>query len=163
MAEAAENIDLNEEIKNDNRIVAGWLLHYHQRRRDYENARENIIHSTPRPEGPSGGQTFAISDATGRKGQDLAALHETEKWLALVEEVERRLPWKMRILLRLKQKYRIGVRGRPVRFYIALELSEEISRRTGKDRSIGPDTVDKWWGSVVDYAVRLAAKRGLLK
>lgn len=162
MIQAMENISLGDEIKNDNKIVSGWLLYYHERRRHYESRREDIIHSTPRPEGPSGGQTFAVSDATGRKGQKLADLQETEKWLALIEEVERRLPWKMQILLRLKQKHRIGARGRPVRWIIALELSEEVSRKIKKDYSIGPDSVDEWWHKLIEYAARMAAKRGLL-
>jgi hypothetical protein len=152
---------LDKEAREDNRIVAGWLLYYHERKRDYENRREAILHSTPRPYEVSGGTNY-ISDATGRKGQKLADLREIEEWLALVEEVERRLPWKMQILLRLKRTYKRGARGRPVRWIIALKLSEEISERTRKDYSIGPDAVDEWWQKVVEYGARLAAKRGLL-
>ena len=152
--------NLTAEVKEDNRIVAGWLLYYHERKRDYNNRREAILHSTPRPE--AGGITNSISDTTGRKGQKLADLRETEEWLSLVEEVDRRLPWKMQVLLRLKRAHKRGVRGRPVRWIIALELSEEVSRRMRKDYSIGPDTVDEWWNRIIEYAARLAGKRGLL-
>lgn len=150
---------LEVEIKNDNRVVSGWLLHYHERKRDYEQRREDILNSSPQPQHVPG-RAFT-SDTTGRKGEKLADL-EAGRWLALVEEVSRRLPWKMQILLRLKQRYRIGVRGRPVRWLIALELSEEVSRRLKKDYSVGPDTIDDWWGRVVEYAARVAGKKGLL-
>ena len=86
-----------------------------------------------------------------------------EEWLNLCEEIEKRLPWKMQILLRLKRKYKVGVKGRPVRWLIALELSEVVSRELGKDWCIGMDSVDKWWQRVVTYGVILAAKRGLVK
>jgi len=141
--------DLEKEIKEDNRVVAGWLLFYHERKKEYER----------RPQ-QAPGRAY-VSDPTAGKGGKLADL-EAGAWLALVEEVERRLPWKMQILLRLKQKHRIGVRGRPVRWIIALELSEEVSGRLKKDYSVGPDTIDDWWKKVVEYAARVAGKKGLL-
>lgn len=154
---------LDAEAREDNKIVAGWLLYYNERCQWYERRREEILQSC----GPClsevlPGRGNAVSDPTGRKVDRLASLEETEKWLAFVEEVERRLPWKMQILLRLKRVYRIGTRGRPVRWRIALELSEEISRKIGKDYSVGPEMVDRWWQRILDYAARLAAKRGLL-
>jgi len=103
-----------------------------------------------------------VGDTTGRKGQKLADLGANEQWFCLIGEVEKRLPWKLQILLRLKRQYRIGVRGRPVRMWIALDLSEEVSRAIKKDYSIGPEYVDKLWMQVVEYAARLAAKKGLL-
>jgi hypothetical protein len=156
-----EPLTLDREVKEDNRKVAAWLLHYPERKREYEQRRELILHSSPAPANgmPRGRR---VSDHTGLKGRKLAELKSTERWLALVEEVAERLPWKMQILLRLKREFRIGVKGRPVRLWIALELSEEISERMGKDYSIGPDTVDEWWNRLIGYAARLAAKRGLL-
>ncbi|MFA5307834.1 MAG: hypothetical protein WC365_10355, partial [Candidatus Babeliales bacterium] len=83
-------------------------------------------------------------------------------WLALVEEVEKRLPWKMQIILRLKRKYKRGVRGRPTNWLVALEYSEEVSKRIRKDYAVGPEAVRNWWDLIIEYAARLSAKRGLL-
>lgn len=161
MAREELPVSLNDEMKNDNRLVASWLLLYHERKSNYELSRESILHSSPSP--PDGmPRGFETSDPTENKGGRLADLREDERWLVLVEEVEKRLPWKMQILLRLKQKHRVGTRGRPVRWIIALELSEEVSRRTKKDYSIGPDSIDEWWNRLVEYGARLAGKRGLL-
>lgn len=154
--------NLVREIKEDNRVVAGWLLYYHERKKEYEQRREEILESSPPtiPDSPiRGTQT---GDSTGSKGGRLADLDAGE-WLKLVEDVEKGLPWKMQIVLRLKREFRHGVRGRPVRWRIALELSEEVSRRIGKDYSVGPEQVDQWWRRIVEYAARAAGKRGLLK
>jgi hypothetical protein len=150
---------LTAEVKEDKRQVAGWLLYYYERRKEYEQRRQDIIHSTSRPEGPQG---TSVSDTTGRKGQKLGDLKNTSDWLALVEEVEKRLPWKMQIILRLKRKYKRGVRGRPTNWLVALEYSEEISRIRKFDYAVGPDMVRKWWYQIIEYAARLSAKRGLL-
>ncbi len=154
---------LDQEVKKDNKVVSGWLLYYHERKQSYNQRREAILYGSARPKDSGVPGSPYISDTTARKAEKLATLdEETGVWLVLVEEVQRRLPWKLQILLRLKQKYRTGVRGRPVRWIIALELSEEVSRRTRKDYSVGPDAVDEWWNKVVDYAGRLAAKKKLL-
>lgn len=152
---------LDRECREDNKKVAGWLLWYPERKREHEQRREAILYASPGPpDGMPRGSDFG--DTTGRKGQKLGDLQSDERWLCLVGEVEQRLPWKMQILLRLKRRHRIGVRGRPVRWRIALELSEEISQRIDRDYSVGPEMVDKWWAQVVEYAARLAAKKGLL-
>lgn len=154
-------VTLDKEAQEDNKKVATWLIWYRERKKEYEVKREFILHSSPAP-GDGMPRGSNVGDTTGRKGQKLAEHQLTEQWLCLIREVEQRLPWKMQILLRLKREHRIGVKGRPVRWRIALELSEEISQRIQRDYSIGPDTVDDWWQKVVEYAARLAGKKGLL-
>lgn len=73
MGETAEVLTLDKEIKDDNKIVVGWLLWYYERRQDYINRRTELIHSTPRPEGTNGGQPFRIFDSTAQKGVNLPA------------------------------------------------------------------------------------------
>lgn len=165
MAETAE-VTLDKEIKDDNRIVAGWLLWYHERRHEYLNRRTELIHSTPRPEGPNGGQTFRISDSTGQKGSKLADLEKTEQWLGLVAEVEQRLPWKMQIFLRLRREYRYA-RGRKgwtaaVQWKFAQEVADRVGKRPEDTWVESRETFSRWWDKIVDYTARLAAKRGLL-
>jgi len=154
---------LDKEVARDRRMVADWLLWYEERKQEYEELREEILESSPAPLHDRVPVKGKISDITGQKGSMLGDKGKIEEWLNLCEEIEKRLPWKMQILLRLKRKYKVGVKGRPVRWLIALELSEEISRKIGKEWYIGEDGVDKWWQRVVTYGVILAAKRGLVK
>lgn len=154
---------LDKEIAMDRREVAGWLLWYEERKQEHEERREEILESSPLPFSEVVQVQSGVSDITGKKGAQLGDLQEGERWLALAEETERRLPWKMQILLKLKRKYKVGTKGRPVRWLIALELSEEVSKRLNKDWCIGVDSADRWWQNIVTYAVILAAKRGLIK
>ena len=159
MTELQTSLDV--EARNDNKKVEGWLIWKNERKREYELKREAIMHSSPPP--PDGQpRGLNIGDSTGRKGRKLAMMQQTEQWICLVEEVEQRLPMNLRLLLKLKQEYKIGVRGRPIRWEIAWELSKQLSAIQKKDRSISPDTVDEWWERVVEYTVRLAAKKNLL-
>ncbi len=154
---------LDKEVARDRRIVAGWLLWYEERKQQYEEMREEMLHSSPPPLSEVVPVQGGISDTTGQKGTQLGDLQEAERWLALAEEVEQRIPWKMQILLELKRKYKVGVKGRPVRWLIAVELSKEVSRRLNKDWCVGVDSVDKWWQRIVGYGTILAAKKGLVK
>ena len=160
-------ISLSEEKARDNRIVSGWLLNYHERKKQYEQKREEILHSSTNStyrETP--GRTTAITDTTARKGQELARLKNTEQWLDLVEELERRLPRKMKIILRLRRECKLSSRKRGYWiFYVQRKYVEEIAaatRRKEEDVWIGEHAIQKWWERILEYAARLAGKRGLL-
>lgn len=154
---------LDKEIRADRRVVAGWLLWCNEREQQYRERREEILHSSPPPLSSRLPVQLGPGDTTGKKGSALADIAQAEKWIELVREVEARLPWKMQLLLALKRKYRHGgTKGRPVRWRIALELSEEVSRRLRKDWYIGEKQVDRWWQRILDYTVILAAKRGVI-
>jgi len=99
---------------------------------------------------------------TQSRAHRLLTLDDQSKWIALIEDVEARLPQNLQLLLKYKREYKFGAKGRPVRWRIALELSEAISHRKRKDYSIGPDAVDEWWRRLVSYTVVLAAKKKLL-
>lgn len=155
------------EMREDNTTVSAWLLYYPERREEYLRRREEIIHSsTPRlPEGVPGGKNIA-GDPTGRKGQKLADLQEIERWLELVEEVERRLPWKMQVFLNLRREYR-HARGRQGwTAAVQWRFSQEVAERLGKKQEDAwvesRNTFTRWWDRIVEYTVRLAAKNGLL-
>lgn len=162
---------LDSEIKKDNKIVAGWLLYYHERKIDYEQQREFILHSSgPCLSDVIPGGTNITSDTTGRKGQKLGDLQDTEKWLALVEEVERRLPWKLQKFLLLRREYRHSPKrgpGRPSWVpVVQRRYAEELAKHLGKAEEDvwinSPNTFHEWWDRIVDYTARLAGKRGLL-
>lgn len=152
-----------EEMKQENRVVTGWLLYYPERKQSYDERRDDIIHGSSRPRLSEAPGNAYISDTTGRKGDKLATMDERDgAWLKLMEDVYPRLPWKMRLLVDLKRKHKIGVKGRPTNWVVALEFSEGVSRKTGKDYTAGAETIRHWWDMVVEYAAREAAKRGLL-
>lgn len=160
---------LDCEIREDNKIVAGWLLYYQERKKNYFNRRSEIIHSTaPRPQGNV--SEACVADKTACQGVKLAQLQETERWLALVEEVEQRLPCKMQILLRLRREYLYNTKkgpGRPswvpvVQRRYAQELAVQLKKAPEDVWINSPATFHEMWDRIVNYAARIAAKRGLL-
>lgn len=154
------------EIREDNKIVSAWLLYYPERRKEYWCRREEIIYSSaPLYDSVPGGKN-KMGDPTGRKGQKLADLQETERWLELVEEVERRLPWKMQVFLNLRREYR-HARGRQgwtaaVQWRFSHEVAERLGKRPEDTWVESRNTFTRWWDRIVEYTVRLAAKNGLL-
>ncbi|MEW6726897.1 MAG: hypothetical protein AB1327_08060 [Bacillota bacterium] len=159
-------IRLDREAREDNEIVEGWLLWYRERKQRYESMRELVLHSSPPPmdeRPPLDSNTWG--DTTGRKAAALAD-NKAWRWIALVEDVERRLPPKMQVFLRLRREYRF-CRGR--HGWVAAvqtRLIDELARLSGKspeDLPVYSDrTLRSWWKRIVEYAARTAAKRGLL-
>lgn len=142
------------------------MLYYEEYKREYQELLDDAIQgSRPNLTDPRTGKTNAISDPTARAG--ILLMHSDHaRWLALVEEVEERLPWKMQVFLRLRREHR-HARGNqgwvaPVQWGYA----EAIAERTGKQLEDvwieSRNTFGAWWRLIVDYTVRLAAKRGLL-
>lgn len=156
-------ITLAEEKNRDNRIVAYWLINYEERKKDYELKRKEIIEASPSTMHEIARNKWTISDPTGRKGQKLAELQETEKWLSFVDEVERRLPWKMQIILRLRREGRF-LSGNWV-IYAQRRYVEEIAVITGKkeeDVWVSESRIKQFWSKILEYSARLAGKKGLL-
>lgn len=166
----AEVITLDELQKRENKKVATWLLYYEERKAEYEKVRQDILLKV------SGGPALVcrqdgnVSDPTGRKIEQLSKLKETESWLKLIEEVEKKLPWKMQIVLQLRReaKHRKGYsRGRPAWIaYVQHRYCKEIAKRESKDIEDvwvnSPDTFTTWWNKIIDYTAREAGKKGLL-
>jgi hypothetical protein len=161
------NQTLEQEVKDDNRVVAGWLLYYHERKADYERRRETILHSSGASAFDGQPRGTDLGDTTGRKGDKLAELHErTGDWLELVEDVERRLPWKMQIFLRLRREYRYA-RGRngwtaAVQHKYADEIAARLKKKPEDTWIESRNTFTRWWDKIIEYTGRLAAKKGLL-
>jgi hypothetical protein len=157
---------LEQEVKDDSRKVAGWLLNYPERRRDYESRRMAILQSSP-PKIPKTVKGTKFGDPTGRKGQRLGDLDW--KWIKLVEDVEARLPDKMRIILQLRRETppQANLKGRPAwisyaRHRYARIMSEKEKKPVQDFWIESPHTFSEWWNKIVHFAVILAAKRGLL-
>ena len=171
MGETAEILTLEQEVKRDNRIVQGWLLQYRQRKEKYLAKLDNALYASPAP--PDGmPRGSGVSNPTEQKGGRLAELGEGDgAWLALIEEVQERLPWKMQIVLKLRREamYIKGKRrGRPAWVaYVQVHYCEEVAARTGQpleDVWISKEhTFYAWWARILEYTARLAIKRGLVE
>lgn len=168
MIETPETLDKQQ--KKENKIVAGWLLYYEERKAEYERIREDVLQRVPAGVASAVHPEGDYSDSTGSKVVQLAKLREMEEWLKVVEYVEERLPWKMQIVLRLRReaRYRRGYsRGRPAWIaYVQHRYCAEVAKREGKDIEDvwvnSPDTFTDWWNRIVEYTAREAARRGLL-
>lgn len=162
---------MTPEVKQENRIVEGWLLFADERRRDYERLRADIEEGGDHPGWVMVGDTVAATDPTGMRAAKLAELHRMEQWLALVDEVECSLPPKMQVFLRVRRECRYGRGGRNGRPawipYVQRRYAQEIAHMEGRDEEDvwinRPETFWWWWQRIVEYAARLAAKRGLLE
>lgn len=156
------------EVQNENRIVSGWLLFYHERKKEYEQQRDDILNHSGASEYDGQPRGTETSDTTGRKGQKLADLEHAERWLKLVEEVERDLPWKMGVFLHLRREYRYQARGRKgwlnqIQQRYCFEVAERLKKQP-EDVWIGNvRTFQQWWDKIIMYATIKAAKKGLLK
>lgn len=177
---------LDREVSAENRKVSRYLLFYPDLKKQYFERREEILGGTqtPDPATPAPGRSTArpTSDPTGAAALALTSrsvefdcngkavwmtLAEMEKWLALCEEVEERIPWKMQIFLRLRRDYRTA-QGRhgwaaAVQWRFAKELAQHLKRREQDVWVESLETFSRWWARIVEYAARLAAKKGLLQ
>ena len=163
-------MSLESEIRNENRKVAYYLLNYPDIKEELEEQRLLILNATHHPDDPAPGRNTPRepSDPTGAVVVQLSELHERERWIQLCEDVAAGLPWKKQIILQLRQEMRGASRRtggwRP---YMQWRYSELVAKKLKKpvaDVYIEREaTFSEWWKQIVEYAARLAAKRGLLK
>ena len=174
---------IESEYKADSAVVAGWLLHYHEKKRDFEDALRDYENTElgvgssrlelvpirgSLPGDRTGEQAVRLADATAR-------LERQRAWLKLVEDMEASLPPKMRLFLKLRWevvekdgKIKSGrYRGRPAWIpYVQYNYCHGVAKLTGKrpeDCWIeSPKIFTGFWNRVVAYAAHLAAKRGLV-
>ena len=166
---------LEEEVKRDNNKVTYWLLNYTQKKKEIEQLKEDLILSGSYSlENRLPVKTNLTTDPTAKKVILLVdKLAEEEKWLKLIEEVEQRLPVKLRLLLQLRRQAGqersniVRYRGRPSWIpYVQCRYCEMLAKATGKEEEdvwIGdPKTFFVMWNRIVEYTCRLSGKRGLL-
>lgn len=164
--------------KLENKKVSDWLIWYDVREKEriIHNLAErgNIINGANYRLSSNGGIYPSIpSDTTGLKGERVIELFEEDEdseWISLVKGVEKKLPAKMRLLLKLRRecRYTKSIKGRPGWIpYVQRRYAEEIAKRKGiSEEEVWierPQTFTEWWSRIVDFTARCAAKRGLLK
>jgi len=141
---------LKDPFKNEKRIVANYLINYHELKKQYDHDRERILeNSPPPPDGMPRGS--GVGNKTASAGIALASLVVTETWLKVVDELAVDLNNDDKLLLELKRTHKEHVRGNSVKQLIAVELG--VSIRTTYNR----------WQEVLEQGCRLAVKRGLLR
>jgi len=151
--------------EKERRIVSGWLLYVDDRRQEYQQKKENITIST----GPGLVKipdTKEISKPTERTALKLAELHNTEKWLQLVEDVEANLPHRRLVFLRLRREYRHNRGRQGWTVSVQRRFASEMVRRGGgeeEDHWINTrETFWKWWNDIILFALGMAKGRGLI-
>ena len=177
--------DLVREAKDENKVVTDWLLHYHKRKAAYEALKDAFAYpgaialedrlpvKTNRKSDPTA--RIAIQLVTGEivPAEDLD--EEQWLWLKCVEDVEKRLPEKARLVLKLRREVshidgkikRGRYRGRPawipyVQHKFAQHMAQELHKPLEEVWVSSPGTFTEWWNRIVEYTAREAAKRGLL-
>jgi hypothetical protein len=176
---------LEQEVAKDNRIASEWLLWVDEREADMLQHREEIIDASSGAINPSGitvigkGQKAGVghwqvpyvkttpsSDSTGNRGTTLGDLQETERWIALIREVEQRIPWKMNIFLLLRRdcRHNVGRRGwvAYVQYNYCRQVAKKLKKKPEQTWVESRNTFTAWWQRIVEYTVILASKRGLL-
>lgn len=161
---------MNAEFRAENKRVAAWLLEKNERKAGIAARREEILRSPTVgiPKIPS--RSGKVSDPTGFAAAKLSELLDEERWIALIEEVENRLPDKQRIFLELRREaghLQGDIRGRPAWVpYVQCKYPLVMAERTGKKVAefyiSHPNTYTAWWNRIIEYTARIAAKRGLL-
>ena len=157
-----EQLDEQQKRKKE---VKGCLLHYHDRLEKYE-AKKQLVFAKLYPGSIvkiSKVSSHKISDPTGKLGTELASLEKTEKWLELVEDVERKLTDKQLLILSLRRAYRFHGTGWTDKIHI--KYASTITKKTGlpeeecyiADRT----TFWRWWQEIEDLALRMAEERKL--
>lgn len=173
---------LEKEVSRDNRIASDWLLWVDEREVDMLNHRQDILHAAPG--GIDAGKITVVgkgqragvghwqvpyisshpaSDSTGSRGTTLADLQNCEQWIALIREVEQRLPQKMQIVLMLRRECRHNVGKRGWLSYVQYNyLGWARKNKKTEDMTISPDTIKAWWQKIISWTAIRAAKNGLL-
>lgn len=153
-------LDIRSQIRSDNRMAANWLIHYCERKRDFENKKQEIIAGVKaKDENVGGGR----SSLPGKPVENVVCRLEayengnTAKWLQTVEDVKSIVGPKKRQLLELRQecRYYIGPDGgRPG--WIA-----PVQQRFGEITGWCPaeSTLKDMWGSIVTLTVYVARLR----
>lgn len=161
---------LGAQVKAENRIVSDWLLYYPERLKEYEEAQDDVV-VYPGQALSDDIRAKSIADPTAR----IAALREKAskwdaRWFEVIADVERRIPEKQRIFLQIRREARnnhSNYRGRPGWVaYVQCKYSLVMAERTGRDVMdfyiSDRETLFGWWNRLVEYAARLAIKKGVL-
>ena len=145
--------ELRHTIKEQNKIASEWLIYYRQRRKEYEEKRQEIYSKKEKP--------IRLNAGLGKPTESLAinlveydCFSNTAKWLETVEHVEKMLGCKKRLLLKLRQEssfYAPSHGGRP-------GWTAQVQVKFGEVANCCPaeQVLRNMWNETINLAVRLA-------
>lgn len=144
--------NLKEVVKKQNMLTANWLIHYWERKKNYDEKRQEFYSKGEKPAGLSTG----LSKPTESIAVKLAdhALSNEAKWLETVEVVDKMLGSKKRLLLHLRQECRFYAPSRGGRpGWIA-----PVQVRFGEVAGFVPaeQTLKNMWRSIIDLTIQIA-------
>lgn len=158
-------MSLFDEINEDNKVVGDWLLHFHARKAEYEQQREEILGSSSQKITQIPIKSSTTSDSTLSKAEKLLKLVYMEQWITLIDEIERDLPWKRRIFLEIRREYRHAGGRKGWTTATQWKFAYEVAKRLQKDPTQtwveSRNTFTRWWNEIVTDTAHLAAKRNL--
>ena len=151
--------DLSDAIRQQNLVAEDWLIHYPTRKKEFEEALDDIICPwKPEDENIGGGKSNIPGRPTESMGLALAE-HDTSneaRWLELIAELARVLDDKKRLLVAIRQEgcYYSSGRGRPAWTAYA------CARFADNGYYTSADVLRNMWADVVNVTVRAAIIRG---
>lgn len=157
----AASFNIKAQIKEENRIAANWLIHYRERKREYEEKKQEILAGTrEKDDNVGGGRSTIIGCPTESVVCKLDEHSNSNNalWLQTVEDVKSIVGPKKRQLLELRQecRYYIGPDGgRPGWIAPVQQRFGEITGWCPAER-----TIQDMWRECVSLAVRVAMARG---
>lgn len=158
---------LDKKAREDNRIAANWLLWCQERRQRLEEQREEILHTSAGGyDRPVTAREKSVGDPTANRAVKLMKLEKDEKWLRLIEDIEKGLSLNDKTFLKLRRRYRHrrGQHGWTAKMQV--EYPKAMAKATGKKESEfwveHRTTFTAWWRRIIDHTVREAIRRSLL-
>ena len=151
-------IDIQEQIRRENKVAAAWLIHYRERKRIHEERRREIETGAKkeRDENVGGGRASEPGRPTEAMALALDA-HDNcnnAKWLVAVEDVMRIIGPKKRQLIELRQECRFYIGpdgGRPGWIAPVQQRFGEVTGWCPAER-----TLHEMWHDVIGLTVRIA-------
>jgi len=173
MSEVLSYETFRNEIEEQNRKVAGWLLFYPEMKEWMEEEKEKIrqgVIKSIRYSHEAKSKTNKVNDSVANIIVRIDEIERTKKaqCVRLIEDVMMALPLEKRVFLGLKQKYRYyrGCRGKTGAYTkIQIEYAKVMSQQTGmSEEEVWKEirTLQSWWREIVEVTVRLALQRNLL-
>lgn len=154
--------------RREHHILAGWLLFYHERKKELEEKRQVLLGSlTPGSiVKAQNGHNKKITDPVASVGMKLAELQKEEQWLKLVEDIEKSLPLKRLTFLLLRREYRYNRGRKGWTVHVQRRFAAEMAKRTGQSEEdawlSSRETFWRWWNDILLFGIGMAKGRGLL-
>ena len=153
-------------IECDRKTAALYLLHYEERKADYEAARDEYLKKDGRAGGARGSLPGKPTETLAVKGADYDLQHDEYFWLQAVAIAERTLSDRRLIFLQVRReaeqkKGHLGFRsGRKAwRAYVQAVFPERVEERYWQsEKPLYVSTMQRWWDEMVNTVMLAHSK-----